>query len=99
MKFDPNQLIQPACVLLGMLFALFVKDKARELAKDEFTHAISLALAEFKQDLLRELDGTYMRSAECRLQTEHQDDRIDIHESRISNLEDRIPNNHGRNKA
>lgn len=82
-----------------MLFALFVKDKARELAKEEFTQAISLALAEFKQDLLGELDRTYMRTAECRLQTEHQDDRIDIHEERINNLEGRLPNHHGRSKT
>ena len=47
-NFSWGVLIQPACVLFGAWAALFVKDKARDAARSEFTEQITAALAVFK---------------------------------------------------
>jgi ABC-type lipoprotein release transport system permease subunit len=73
--------------LLGMLLTLYIKEKAREIAKAELSETVKTALALFKVDLFDYLDRTYLRSPEIKLVDEHIQDRLDIVEQAIRNLE------------
>jgi hypothetical protein len=83
-------LIGPACVLLGMLATLYVKNQAQEVAKAAVKEGIEAALATFKNDLLEQMDKTYVRMGECKLKTDSQDDRIDMHELSITEIDKRL---------
>ncbi len=87
-----NLVVGPACVLIGMLVALYVKDRAREVAKVQFTELIASTLAVFKNDLIESLDKVYVRSNLCELMNEQQDDRIDIADKRLDSIDVRLDN-------
>lgn len=87
-----NVVIGPLCVLLGIFIALYVKDKAREVAKQEFADQIKSVLATFKEELVSKLDGTYSRATELKLMLESRDDRLDILDKRIEFLEEAFQN-------
>lgn len=97
-----NWAVGPACALIGMFVALYIKDKSREIAKLEFAELIKAVLATFKMELLREMDAIYVRAPEQKLHLEFRDDRLDsfddeltIIRARISKLEDKVYNSHG----
>src|ERR1039458_3173454 len=76
-----NLLIGPACLLLGILITLYVKDSARGVAKNEFREQIGAALAVFKLDLIESLDRRYRVSNECLLMMSNIDNRMDIQDN------------------
>ena len=89
-----NYFIGPACLLFGALLALFVKDKARDVAKNEFTEQITAALAVFKVELLTDLSNDFVRHSECVLREDFHKQllenvvtRLDVHSKRIQLLE------------
>lgn len=88
-----NLIIGPICVLLGMLATLFVKDQAQEIAKAAVKEGIAAALATFKNELFGHMDKTYVRINECHLRSEAQDDRMDVHDVAIQNLENKVYHN------
>jgi hypothetical protein len=95
-----NYLIGPGCALLGALFSLYVKDRATDAAEDEFGKNIKAALSVFKMELIECFDGKFVRKGECELMMEAQNDRIDIGDVRLSNIENRINlQSHPRNKS
>ena len=85
-----NAIIGTACALGGTLLTLYVKDKAREMVKEELTSHIGGLLAEFKIDLLNALDKTYRRSGECNIMYEGIHDRIDINEKRLDSMDETV---------
>ena len=85
-----NLLAAPVFVLMGMLCTLYVKDRSRAAAEDEFSKNIKSALAVFKGDLVESLDEIYIRRGECTLMMDSQNDRIDVDAIRISKVEARI---------
>ncbi len=85
-----NLIIGPACLLVGMLIALYVKDSAREVAKKQFTEQIAAALAVFKNDLIESLDKVYVRTNLCDLMMETSADRADIAAKRLDSIDDRF---------
>lgn len=87
-----NLVIGPACFLVGMLIALYVKDSAREVAKAEFASSIAAALAVFKNDLVQSLDKVYVRTNLCDLMRDTQDDRIDISTKRLDAFDVKFDN-------
>ena len=87
-----NFLIGPLCILVGMFVALYVKDKAQDVAKAAVSEGIIAALALFKNELLEHLDKTYIRAGECTLKMDAHDDRIDLNAVAVSNLENRVQN-------
>ncbi len=80
----------PGCLLVGILIALYVKDSAREVAKQQFIESIGAALAIFKSKLLASLDKVYVRSGECQLMRDSQDDRIEIGSKRLDVIDVRL---------
>lgn len=86
----PNWVVGPLSALAGMLAALYVKDKAREIAKAEFVDQIKGALASFKLELLNDLEDTYARTKEINLHFESRDDRLDINDTRMTIIEGRL---------
>jgi hypothetical protein len=80
----------PAGVILGMAAALYVKDRARTAAKEEFLILIKSSLAEFKADFVGSLDDAYVRKGECGLSKSFHDDRIDMHELRLNAIDARL---------
>ncbi len=87
-----NLVVGPACFLVGMLIALYVKDSAREVAKVEFKDSIASSLATFKNDLIESLDKVYVRTNLCDLMMEQRDDRIDIADKRLDTHDSRLEN-------
>lgn len=85
-----NILAAPAFLLMGMLIALYVKDKASAISEDAFSKNIKSALAVFKGDLVESLDDIYIRKGECSLMMESQSDRLDVDSIRLSKLEARF---------
>ena|SRR5665647_3574 len=85
-----NAIIGTACALGGTLLTLYVKDKAREMVKEELTSHIGGLFAEFKVDLLNVLDKTYRRSGECNIMYEGIHDRIDINEKRLDHMDETV---------
>lgn len=65
-----NLIIGPGCLLLGILIALYVKDSARSVAKEEFREQIGSALSIFEIRLLRALRGEFILRNECALMME-----------------------------
>ncbi len=84
--------VGPACFLIGMLVTLYVKDSAREVAKNQFAESIASALAIFKNDLLQSLDKVYVRTNLCDLMMDAQMDRSDIATKRLDSLDVHIEN-------
>ncbi len=76
-------LAAPICLLLGMLISLFVKERARDTAHEEFAALIVAALSKFRLELITSLDATYRRVGECNLMMEPADDRIEILTKRV----------------
>lgn len=87
-----NLVVGPSCLLVGMLIALYVKDRARDVAKEQFTESIAAALAVFKSELLSSMDKVYIRSNECQLMRDAQDDRVDIASKRLDSIDIRLDN-------
>ena len=85
-----NVLLAVGSTLLGMLIALYVKDRSQLAAEDSFSKNIKSALAVFKGELIQDLDQTYIRRGECSLMMDAQNDRIDVAAIRISKTEARI---------
>ena len=85
-----NYLVGPICILIGTLVTLYVKDKAREVAKQEFADQMQSTFSTFKLDLIKTLDETYCRKGECKLMMEAHDDRIDVNDERINDIEGAI---------
>jgi hypothetical protein len=83
---------------MGMLATLFVKKEAQEIAKAAVEEGIKAALATFKNEILEHFDRTYVRTSECLLKMESQDDRIDVQDLGLRELEKRF-NNHTFKKA
>lgn len=89
MALGPEMVIGPLSAAFGCLITLFIKDRARSAAKEEFTSQIKGSLSEFKAELIKSLDETYLRSKECNLMLEMRDDRLDVVDLRIKELERR----------
>src|SRR5674476_1387553 len=85
-----NAIVGTACTLGGVLLTLYVRDKAREAVKEEMSTHIGGLFAEFKVDLLAVLDNTYKRSGECGLIMSAIQDKIDINEKRLANMEETV---------
>lgn len=86
-----NALVGVGSAAITLLITLYVKDSARQVVAEAFVKAqgdlkkdISAALSVFKDDLLKSLDQTYRRSAECELMMEQSDDRKDLLEVRMN---------------
>jgi hypothetical protein len=79
-----NYLIGPACLLLGFLIALYVKDSARSIAKIEFHEQIGAAFAVFKVDLLAAMEGKYQTIPMCQVLMTASAQRADAHEKQES---------------
>jgi hypothetical protein len=91
-----NAVIGPVCVLFGVLVALYVKDQARNVAKQEFAENIAAALAVFKVDLVAMLTEHFVPRGEAAIRIESQarevaqlSNRLDIHNERLMHLEGR----------
>lgn len=76
-------LIGPACLLAGLFLALYIKDKAREVAKQEATEAIKLTIEVFKNELTSKLDQIYQRVPELKLMFESRDTKIEVIEDKL----------------
>ena len=85
-----NFVIGPVSAVFGMLASLYVKDKARLTAKEEFTENIAGALAVFKLELIKGLDDIFVRKGECTLRMEAHDDRLDVNDEGLEKLEKRL---------
>ena len=83
-------IVGPGCLLASLLIALYVRDKAREVVKQEFATLIATSLALFKVDLIESLVKVYVRSGECNLMMDANDDRIDIAAKRLDTIDVRF---------
>jgi archaellum component FlaC len=82
--------IGPICLLCGLFLALYIKDKAREVAKQEATEAIKLTIEIFKNELSSKLDAIYQRVPELKLMFETRDTRIEVIEDKLDMQSDAI---------
>ncbi len=85
-----NIVVGPACFLLGLLIALYIKDQARIVAKAQIKESIEqmsvqfkLLLSEFKSDLIQDLDSKFRRTSECNLMMQSQDNATIMNTNRI----------------
>ncbi len=85
-----NILAAPVFLLVGMLVALYVKDRAQLAAEEAFSKNIKSVLAVFRGELVTALDDIYIRRGECTLMMDAQNDRIDVGATRIAKVEARI---------
>lgn len=103
-----NAFVGVACSAATLLITLYIKDSAKTIAESTVKNAqegikkdISAALSTFKDDLLRTMDITYRRSAECTLMMEQSADlvelnikRLDAHENTVRDLYNFSRKNH-----
>lgn len=85
-------LVGPACLVVSLLVALYVRDKAREVVREEFATLITASLAQFKNDLIESLDKVYVRTTLCDVMRDSQADRIDIAAKRLDSIDARFDN-------
>jgi len=86
--------LEPLCLLAGGTATLWIREKARDAAKTEFTEQITAALAVFKTDLEKSLSDKFIARRECELleksglhDLEQIKVRVDGHHQRLLQLE------------